>query len=97
MALARVNASCDEHDVENSRRQRERRWQGGVAGTRSYSLKRAAMARVPLFMTTSAWALATEDDNHANDGQASWHLGWYPATFVGQIRWLKMYDYALLC
>ena len=83
MALARVNASCDEHDVENSRRQRERRWQGGVAGTRSYSLKRAAMARVPLFMTTSDWALATEDDNHANDGRASVALDRYPPLFLG--------------
>ena len=61
MALARVNASCDEHDVEIARRQRERRWQRGVAATRSHSLKRAAMARVPLSMTTSDWALATED------------------------------------
>ena len=35
------------------------RWQGGVAGTRSHSLKRAAMARVPLLVTTSDWALVT--------------------------------------
>ena len=84
MALARVNASCDEHDVEIARRQHERRWQGGVAGTRSHSLKRAAMARVSLVVTASDWALATEDDNHANGGRASsWHK-WYPSTFVGQ-------------
>jgi len=85
MALARVNASCDEHDVEISRRQRERRWQGGVADTRRHSLKRAAMARVPLVVTTSDWALATEDDNHANDGRASSFRKWYPAIFVGQL------------
>ena len=38
MALARVDAPCDEHDVEIARRQRERRWQRGVAAARSYSL-----------------------------------------------------------
>ena len=85
MAQARMNISCDEHDVKISRRQRERRWQGGVADTRRHSLKRASMARVPLVVTTSDWALATEDDNHANDGTASSSYKWYPATFVGQL------------
>ena len=84
MTLTRMNISCDEHDVKIFRRQRERRWQGGVADTRRHSLKRAAMARVPLVVTTSDWALATEDDNHANDGRASWHLGWYPPLFLLQ-------------
>ena len=85
MALARVNASCDEHDVEIARRQRERRWQRGVAATRSHSLKRAAMARVPLFMTNSDLALvATKDINHANDGRASSFFKWCPSIFVGQ-------------
>ena len=71
----------EEHQIPQATRTR---WQGGVAGTRSHSLKRAAMARVPLLMTTSDWALATEDDNHANDGRASSFFKWYPATFVGQ-------------
>ena len=90
MAQARMNISCDEHDVKISRRQRERRWQGGVADTRRHSLKRASMARVPLVVTTSDWALATEDDDHANDGRASSFFKWYPATFVGQLRYLKV-------
>ena len=84
MAQARMNISCDEHDVKISRRQRERRWQGGVAATRSHSLKRAAMARVPLLMTTSDWALATEDINHAKDGRASSFFKWYPPLFLLQ-------------
>ena len=60
-----------------------RRWQGGVADTRRHSLKRAAMARVPLVVTASDWALATEDDNHANDGRAPVALGRYPPLFLG--------------
>ena len=47
-------------------------------------------------MTTSDWTLATEDDNHANDGRASSFFKWYPFNSVGQVRWLKVYDYALL-
>ena len=83
MTLARMNISCDEHDVKIFRRQRERRWQRGVAGTRRHSLKRAAMARVPLLVTTIDWELATEDINHANDGGASSWNKWYPTRVLG--------------
>ena len=83
MTLTRMNISCDEHGAKISRSQRERRWRGGVADTRWHSLKRAAMARVPLVVTASDWALATEDDNHANDGRAPVALGRYPPLFLG--------------
>ena len=90
MTLARMNISCDEHDVKIARRQRERRWQGGVAGTRSHSLKRAPMARIPLVVTTSDWALATEDINHANDGRAPSFFMWYPCLFLLQTAGSEM-------
>ena len=80
-----MNISCGEDDIKIARRQRERRWQRGVAAARSYSLNRVSMASRPLLVTTSEGSLATEDDNHANDGRASVALGWYHATFVGQL------------
>ena len=76
MTLTRMNIPCDELDVKISRRQRERRWQGGVADTRRHSPKRAAIARVPLVVTTSDWALATGDDNPCQRRQS---------IFVGQV------------
>ena len=90
MTLPWMNTSCDEHDAGNRPQATRTRWQGGVAGTRSHSQKRAAMARVPLLMTTSDWTLATEDDNHAKNGTTSSFFKWYPATFVGQLRYLKV-------
>ena len=89
MTLPWMNTSCDEHDVGNRPQATRTRWQGGVAGTRSHSQKRAAMARVPLLMTTSDWTLATEDDNHANDGKASLALDRYPCLFFQPKCWVQ--------
>ena len=45
---------------------------------------------------TRDWALATEDDNHANVGRASSFFKWHPANSVGQLRYFKVQGYALL-